>query len=76
MTKPDDKTCIIKAVEAVWGDKTPDKYHYPEYYEQFMDVTSKAIVIDDWVFVKRIQYKLNNQKRTVGFGLFKKVLAL
>jgi hypothetical protein len=27
VTKPDDKTCIIKAVETVWGDKTPDKYH-------------------------------------------------
>lgn len=75
-SKPDNKTCIIKTVEYVWGDKTPDKNQYPQYYNQFMDVTSKLVEVDDWIFLKRIRYKLNDKYKTVGFGFFKKVLIL
>lgn len=74
VSKPDNKTCIIKAVEYVWGDKTPDKYKYPAYYEQFMDATSKAVDIDDWVFWKHIKYKVGDTYETVGIGLFRQVI--
>ncbi|HYK56928.1 MAG TPA: hypothetical protein VEV15_10705 [Flavisolibacter sp.] len=74
VSKPDNKTCIIKAVEYVWGDKTPDKYKYPAYYEQFMDATSKAVEIEDRIFWKRIKYKAADQYKTVGIGLFKQVV--
>ena len=74
VSKPDNKTCIIKAVEHTWGDKTPDKYKYPAYYEQFMDATSKAVEVDDWLFWKRIKYKVGNEFKTVGVGLFKQVV--
>jgi hypothetical protein len=76
VSKPDNKTCIIKAVGYVWGDKTPDKYKYPAYYEQFMDATSKAVDIDDWLVVKRIKYKVGDHYETVGIGLFKQVIIL
>ena len=74
-SKPDDKTCIIKVVKSVWGRLTPDPSH-PMYYEQFMDLTSKSVKIDDWVFLKRIQYKFNNGYKTVGLGAFKKVFTI
>ena len=70
--KPDDKTCIIKAVKAVWGNRVPDE-KLPLYYEQFMDLTSKSVKIDDWIFLKRIQYKFTSGYATVGLGAFKNV---
>jgi hypothetical protein len=74
VSKPDNKTCIIKAVEYVWADKTPDKFKYPAYYEQFMDATSKAVEIDDRIFWKQIKYKVGEEYKTVGIGLFKQVV--
>ena len=72
-TKPDNKTCIIAAVKAVWGNRMPDLYT-PEYYEQFMDLMSESVEIDDWVFLKRIRYRVNEkQQGTVGFAAFKRV---
>lgn len=71
-SKPDDKTCIIQAVNSVWGKLVPD-IRKPMYYEQFMDVASKSVEIDDWVFLKRIRYKFTTGTATVGFGAFKKV---
>jgi hypothetical protein len=75
-TKPDNKTCQIAAVKAVWGSVTPDANQLPIYFEQFMNTTSKAVEIDDWVFVKRIKYRTNKKAETVGFGLFRNVLIL
>ncbi len=72
-TKPDDKTCIIEGVKAVWGDRTPTT-HMPEYYEQFMNATSKAIEIKDWIFLKQINYRFPKEKRTVAYGAFRKVI--
>lgn len=69
-SKPDDKTCIIKAVQAVWGNRVPDE-KLPLFYEPFMDLTSQSVKINDWIFLKRIQYKYNYV--TIGFGFFKKV---
>ncbi len=75
-TKPDNKTCIIEAVKAVWGDRVPD-LSTPQYYEQFMNVTSKAVEIDDWWFLKRIRYRVDKEKvGTVGFGAFKRVFII
>lgn len=71
-SKPDDKTCIIEAVKSVWGPLVPDVSR-PIYYEQFMDLTSKSVEIDDWIFLKRIQYKFKTATSTVGFAAFKKV---
>jgi hypothetical protein len=71
-TKPDDRTCILKGVKAVWGNRTPaeDK---PLYFEQFMNITSKSVKIDDWLFFKQIKYKYGNDYKTIGFGAFNKV---
>lgn len=75
-SKPSDKDCIIKAVRTAWGAKVPDEKIYPQYFEQFMDVTSTAVKVDDWIFLKRISYKYNNDYKTVGYGLFKQILML
>lgn len=74
-TKPDDKTCIIDSVKSVWGKYTPDLQN-PNMYEQFMNVTSQSVEVDDWVFLKRIRYKTKTGYVTVGFGAFKKVMTL
>lgn len=71
-TKPDDKTCILRAVKAVWGSRTPPE-DKPLYFEQFMNLTSKSVKIIDWLFFKQIKYKMNNDFKTVGFGAFNKV---
>lgn len=71
-SKPDDKICIIKAVKAVWGSRVPDE-KLSLYYEPFMNLTSKSVKIDDWIFLKRIQYKFISGYATAGFGAFKKV---
>ena len=71
-SKPDDKTCIVKVVKAVWGSRVPSE-KVPMYYEKFMDLTSESVKIDDWIFLKRIQYKFTSGYATVGFGAFKRV---
>lgn len=73
-TKPDDKTIMEKAVKAVWGNLTPGKYSFPEYYEQFMNLNSPDVDIDDWLVVKRIQYTFGNNKKTIGYAAFGKVM--
>jgi hypothetical protein len=74
-TKPDDKTCIIEGVKSVWGNRVPDVSR-PQYYEQFMELTSKSVIIDDWVFLKRIQYKFTTGPSTIAVGAFKKVFTV
>jgi hypothetical protein len=74
-SKPDDKTCIIEAVKSVWGRLTPDVSR-PIYYEQFMDLTSKSVEIDDWIFLKRIKYKFKTGTATVAIGAFNKVFTI
>ncbi len=74
-TKPDDKTCITEAVKSVWGKYTPDLKN-PNMYEQFMNLTSKSIEVDDWVFLKRIRYKTTKGYVTVAYGAFKNVMTL
>lgn len=73
VSKPDDRTCIIESVRSVWGSYTPTDQK-PWYYNQFMDLTSKSVEINDWVFLKRIRYQYNKEvTRTVGIGAFNKV---
>ena len=74
-TKPDDRTCVTEVAKAVWGRIVP-KETKPMYYEQFMDLTSKSIGIDDWIFLKRVQYKFNNGNTTVAFAAFKRVFII
>lgn len=75
MSKPDDKTCIIAGVRAVWGDRVPT-VEKPVYFEQFMDLTSKSVKVNDWLFLKRIQYKIKDNYVTVGYGAFNRVFNL
>lgn len=72
-SKPDDKKCIIVGVKAVWGNRMPDEGTKPQFYEQFMDATSEAVEINDWIFLKRIKYEFKDGKKTIGFGAFSKV---
>jgi hypothetical protein len=74
-TKPDDKTCMIEAAKAVWGNRMPTEER-PEYFNQFMDVTSELIEIKDWVFLKQINYKFAKEKRTVAYGAFRRVFSM
>ena len=75
VSKPTDKKCIIEGIDAVWGKYVPDK-KIPMYYEQFMDLTSKEIEINDLIFLKRIRYKYASKTRTIGIGAFNKVFIL
>ena len=72
-TKPSDKDCIMAAVEKVWGPKTPQKTKFPEYYEQFMDLNSKHVTVEDWLFFKRVRYKIGLQNRTVAYAAFNRI---
>ncbi len=71
-TKPDDKSCILKGVKAVWGNRTPPE-DKPMYFEPFMDITSKQVKITDWLFFKQIKYKFNTEYKTIAIGAFNKV---
>jgi hypothetical protein len=76
-TKPDDKTCIEAAVKVVWRNQAPDKNKFPGYYSQFiqfMNIISPNVIVDDWVFLKRIRYKLAKREITVGIGMFRQVI--
>ena len=75
-TKPTNKNCIIAAVEGLWGQRTPDKYKFPGYYEDFMNLNSKMVLVDDWIFLKRIRYRFGQEYRTVGYGAFTRVFLL
>ncbi len=74
LTKPDDKTIKEKTVKAVWGNLTPGKYRFPEYYEQFMNINSGDVHIDDWLVVKRIGYTFGNERKIIGYAAFGKVM--
>lgn len=71
-SKPDDKTCIIAAVKAVWGNRVPNE-KLSMYFNQFMDIASQSVKVNNWIFMKSIEYKYKNEYKTVGFGAFKKV---
>lgn len=73
-TKPDDKTCIEAAVQAVWGKRTPDKNDKPIYYEQFMNLNSKQVVVDDWIFLKHIRYRFPAKEYNIGLAAFNHIM--
>ncbi len=72
-TKPDDKTCIIEGVRAVWGNITPNPYHRPDLFEHFMDLNSKSVQVKDWIFFKQVKYKIGQDQKVVAYGAFKNV---
>ena len=74
-TKPDDKTCIIGGVKAVWGNMVPDPYAEPGMFENFMNITSVNVRVRDWIFFKQVKYRVTTDEKTVAFGVFKNVLA-
>lgn len=73
-TKPDDKRIKIEVIDAIWGKTQPDKYKAAQYYEEFMNLTTQDIDIDDWIFLKRIKFTLRDTTNTVGFAAFGKVM--
>lgn len=74
LTKPDDKKIKIETVDAVWGKKVPNKNITARFYEQFMNTVTPDIIIDDWVFLKRIRYLVNDSSFTVGYAIFGNVI--
>ena len=74
VTKPTDKKCIIEGVSFVWGSRVPSQ-ELSRYYEAFMNATSKDVVIDDWIFVKRVSYKFKGVTKTVAIGAFNHVFS-
>lgn len=72
-TKPDDKTCILETVKIVWG-KSMANPNRPEYFEEFMNLTSKSVIIDDFIFLKRMKYVFATDTKTVTYGAFNKVM--
>jgi hypothetical protein len=75
-TKPDDKTCIIEGVKAVWGKMVPDVYKRPDLFGYFMDNSSKSVVVKDWLFWKVVNYKVDKEQKLVAIGAFRNVFAL
>lgn len=75
-TKPDNKTCVIGGVKAVWGDITPDPYSKPEFFEQFMNLNSTDVKLKDWIFFKQIIYASGKEKRTVAIGAFHHIFVM
>ena len=73
-TKPDDKRIKIEVIDAIWGKTQPDKYKAAQFYEEFMNLTTQDIHIDDWIFLKRITFTLRDTTNTVGFAAFGKVM--
>lgn len=73
VSRPDDKTCIIEGVKAVWGDATPDPNKAPALFEQFMDVNSQNVQVKDLFLVKQVKYGTPGEMKTVAYGAFKKV---
>lgn len=72
-TKPDDKTCIIGGVRAVWGAMTPSAESTPELFEQFMDLNSQSVQVKDWIFFKQVNYQTDIETKTVALGAFKRI---
>lgn len=72
-TKPSDKEIKIQVVDALWGKWVPGR-DYPAHYEEFMDLVTKDIDIDDWVFLKRIKDMVKDSTITVGYAAFGKVI--
>lgn len=75
-TKPDDKTCIIEGVKAVWGNMMPDPADKPDFFESFMNLNSPNVKVKDWLFFKQVQYKIGADYKTVAYGAFGNVFAV
>lgn len=73
VTKPDDKTCIIEGVRAVWGTRVPKAG--TQLFEQFMDLTNSDVRVKDWVLFKQVKYQMPSGEKTVAYGAFKNVFA-
>jgi hypothetical protein len=74
ITKPDDKKIMIYVIDEVWGSKVPNVYKSPRFYNQFMNTTTQNIVIDDWIFLKRIRYIVTDEKKVIGYAAFGKII--
>lgn len=72
-TKPSDKEIMEDVVYTLWGNNMPGKA-MPHYYEQFMILATEDIHIDDWLFIKRVRYSVNNNTAVIGYAAFGKVM--
>ena len=73
ISRPSDKEIKIQVVDALWGKWVPGK-DYPAHYEEFMDLVTKDIEIDDWIFLKRVKDTVKDSTLTVGYAAFGKVI--
>lgn len=76
VTKPDDKTCIIGGVRAVWGNLTPNPNDKPDMFEIFMNLHSSEVKVQDWLIFKQVKYTVQGGQKTVALGAFKKLYPL
>lgn len=75
-TKPNDKTCIIEGVRAVWGPIMPDPNDKPDLFENFMNLNSPNVRVKNWGLFKQIQYQISRDYKTVAYGAFNDVWAV
>jgi hypothetical protein len=76
VSKPGDKECKEFAVKAAWGKTMPEKLKFPEYYEQFMDLNHENVVINDYIFLKHLKYKVSGEEKPVAIAAFKRFFRL
>lgn len=74
LTRPSDKQIKIEVVDAIWGKLVPDRNKHPGRYEQFMDVVTQDIDVEDWIFFKKISDTIKDSTFVVGYAAFGKVL--
>lgn len=73
-TKPSDKQIKIQVVDVLWGKLVPDRNKYPGRYEQFMDVVTQDMDVEDWIFFKKIRDTIKDSTFVVGYAAFGKVI--
>ena len=72
-TKPDNKTIIIQSVKRMWGKNAPDPHESIRFFEEFMNLNSKSVIITDWIFFKTINFHFGEYNKTIGFAAFSHV---
>jgi hypothetical protein len=72
-TKPTDRNIKLQTVKAVWGDRVPDVYKAPGYFEQFMNLTAPGVLVDDYGVLKWVRFDTGKDTTFAGIGAFTKV---
>ena len=73
LTKPTDRDIKLQTIKAVWGDRVPDVYKAPGYFEEFMNLTAPNVLVNDYGVLKWIRFNTGKDTTFAGVGAFKKV---